>query len=168
MKMKKKKIWYVVLALAIVCIVVVEQRYCFRKLLDAADHGDVATIRTILRWHPWMINWKDGWGYSALHHAASAAQPEAMSLLLAHGADIHTYSSKGRFTPLQSAKGHLTSFTPEWRQGQEDFMRRQEQPEEVIAEQMRKIDAAHTPEKLSRLKEVIAILESFENSALSP
>jgi len=160
---RKKKI--IVSAIVVFCLIAVEQVYVFRKLLNAAREGNVVTIRRVLNWHPWVVNWRGKWGFTPLHMATTWEHPEVVKLLLERGGDMHLRCSKG-ISPLVGARANRLSFDPKWRQGQEGFMRLQGRSEEEITEQLQRIDEAHSPERRERLEQVIAILEAFERSGL--
>lgn len=52
---------------------------------QAARDGNVTELRKILREHPTVdVNWKNKFGWSALHEACGNDHPEVVSLLLAH------------------------------------------------------------------------------------
>ncbi len=61
-------------------------------LFEAAALGDRTAIRTVLDVDPAAIHSFSGDGWTSLHLAAAFGGPEAVRLLLEHGADVHAVS----------------------------------------------------------------------------
>lgn len=77
------------------------------EIHDAAQHGEVAKVRALLKDNPDLAFSKDAYGDSPLHEAARAGHKNIAELLLANNADVNAKRNDG-LTPLQLArlKGH--------------------------------------------------------------
>jgi hypothetical protein len=77
------------------------------QLIEAAEKGDTATIEQLLNINPEFVNSiRDENSWAALHQAASANQPQAIKILLTHGAEIeikNTGTHNTDWTPLHCA-----------------------------------------------------------------
>jgi ankyrin repeat protein len=62
---------------------------------DCARSGDVALLSSQLQLNPRLIQLRDCWGATALHWAANFASIEAISVLLAAGADVNAVCTSG-------------------------------------------------------------------------
>jgi ankyrin repeat protein len=71
-------------------------------LILAVINQDIPTIRVLVD-HKASINWKDGFGDTALMYAAQIGNTIIIGYLLDNGADIHAKDSKGN-TVLSAAK----------------------------------------------------------------
>jgi ankyrin repeat protein len=80
---------------------------CATTLFEAAERGDVAGVRALLREKPRMVDETDGRTLSALHYAASEGHTEVVRVLLDGGANARV-SALGGMTPLflAAAGGH--------------------------------------------------------------
>lgn len=78
-----------------------------RRLPDAAMHGDLAAVRSLLADNV-DVNAAQGDGSTALHWAAYAGHVEMVRLLLAHRASLKAHTRLGALTPLMMAarNGH--------------------------------------------------------------
>jgi uncharacterized protein len=74
------------------------------ELIQAAEAGDVARMRTVLDGLTYVDS-KDGSGYTALWHAAYGGHVKAVKLLLERGADANANTNDGR-TVLMGAAGN--------------------------------------------------------------
>jgi len=74
---------------------------------DAAEHGDLETVRTLVRQGA-DVNASQGDGMTALHWAAERGSPELAQMLLYAGADPEPATRLGGYTPLHLAshRGH--------------------------------------------------------------
>jgi len=74
---------------------------------DAAKANDTATLVSLLKAQPSLVNTPDENGWTPLHWAASAGGTEAVKALLANGADVYIQDKK-RYRPLTYARdwGH--------------------------------------------------------------
>ncbi len=73
-------------------------------VFEAATLGDADTLHDLLHEDPSLVDARSPDDATALHFAAFFAQPETASLLVDHGADVHTVSTTfGNVTPLHSA-----------------------------------------------------------------
>jgi ankyrin repeat protein len=64
---------------------------------DCVRSGDIALLSSQLQLNPRLIQLKDCWGATALHWAANFASTEAISALLAAGADVNAVCKSGEF-----------------------------------------------------------------------
>jgi ankyrin repeat protein len=71
-------------------------------LILAVINDDIPTIRLLIE-HKVNINWKDGFGDTALMYAAQTGNTLVINYLLDNGADIHAKDDKGN-TVLSAAK----------------------------------------------------------------
>jgi ankyrin repeat protein len=73
-------------------------------IFSAAEKGEVGTIAELLEADPDLVNKHRDDGWTALHLASYYGHPEAVGLLLAHGADVHLRSKNSmENTPLHAA-----------------------------------------------------------------
>jgi len=72
------------------------------EILEASQHGDVATVRRLLSTDPALVNTKGAYDKTPLHLAAEKNHGELAELLIANGADINAEVAWG-MTPLQWA-----------------------------------------------------------------
>jgi ankyrin repeat protein len=79
----------------------------FKKLIEAAKHGDAAEVSAIVRSHAELINQRDQVGATALHHAAFGGHREVIQILVEHGADINAADSEFGATPTGWAIEYL-------------------------------------------------------------
>lgn len=72
-------------------------------------HGDVATVKKLLKEDATLINIRDAKNLTPLHVAASRGQSAVAQLLLDYGADPNGPGNDGEWTPLifASYRGHL-------------------------------------------------------------
>jgi ankyrin repeat protein len=77
------------------------------EIHDAAQRGDLAKIKALLKDHPHLVFSKDNFGLTPLHWAALAGHKDVAALLLANKADVNA-QSKGGWGPLNLAaeNGH--------------------------------------------------------------
>ena len=77
---------------------------------DAAQRGDIATVRTLLR-DGADVSAAQGDGMTALHWSALNGQLEIMNVLLYAGATTEPLTRVGRYTPLHlaSSRGHAAA-----------------------------------------------------------
>jgi ankyrin repeat protein len=61
----------------------------FEKLIEAAKSGSVAEVRAITQEHAELVNRRDKFGATALHHAAFGGHREVVRVLVEHGAEIN-------------------------------------------------------------------------------
>jgi hypothetical protein len=66
---------------------------------DAAETGDLAKVKTLLKDDPELVFSKNGDGMTPLHMAAREGHKDLVELLLANKADVHTKNAEGE-TPL--------------------------------------------------------------------
>jgi ankyrin repeat protein len=81
------------------------------EIHDAAQYGDLAKVKALLKDHPHLVFSKDNFGMTPLHLAALAGHRDVAVLLLANKAEVHTKVSAkvdGGMTPLHLAaiNGH--------------------------------------------------------------
>jgi ankyrin repeat protein len=69
----------------------------------AAEKGDLAKVKELLKDAPNLVSAKDKFGKTPLHLAAKNGHKDVAELLLANGADINARDSNGGFTPLDLA-----------------------------------------------------------------
>src|SRR5262245_37542314 len=72
------------------------------EILEASQHGDVATVSRLLSTDPALVNTKGAYDKTPLHWAAEKNNRELAELLIANGADINAEVTWG-MTPLQWA-----------------------------------------------------------------
>src|SRR5262249_32832718 len=72
------------------------------EILEASQHGDIATVRRLLNADPALVNTKGAHDKTPLHLAAEKNYRELAELLIAKGADISAEVAWG-MTPLQWA-----------------------------------------------------------------
>ena len=86
-------------------------RYPFREFENAAESGDLATVKRLLDQGvpadlplPWPEESFEGIPPSerAIHHAASGGHIEVVRLLLDRGADANGHAGEGNYTPLHA------------------------------------------------------------------
>ncbi|HSL71289.1 MAG TPA: ankyrin repeat domain-containing protein [Longimicrobiales bacterium] len=70
----------------------------------ACHNGDIATMRELLGGNPKLVHERDPNGATALHHAVRF--PDALRLLLEHGADPNAREIGDNALPLHGAVGH--------------------------------------------------------------
>jgi ankyrin repeat protein len=70
---------------------------------EAAAVGDTGRLNALLSADPALANALSSDGWPPLHLAAAFGGPEAVALLLAHGADVHAISPAMRNQPLHAA-----------------------------------------------------------------
>ncbi|MHC5542311.1 ankyrin repeat domain-containing protein [Singulisphaera rosea] len=76
-----------------------------RQFLAAVFLGDEARVRSLLSRHPHLATVEDGSGSQPIHHAARNGDTEIVRLLIDHGAEIKSESTRGH-TVLYCAGGH--------------------------------------------------------------
>lgn len=76
-----------------------------RQLLAAVFLADEARVLSLLARHPHLATVEDGSGNRPIHHAARNGDTKIVRLLIDHGADIHSISTRGH-TVLYCAGGH--------------------------------------------------------------
>ena len=64
-------------------------------LMEGAFHGRVEIVKALLEYNA-RVNTRSGYGWTALHYAGQANQPEVVKLLLAAGADGEIRNNKGK------------------------------------------------------------------------
>jgi ankyrin repeat protein len=79
----------------------------FEKLIDAAQRGDVANVRVIVKGHAELINQRDQLGATALHHAAFGGHRGVVQTLVEQGAEINARDSEFGATPAGWAIEYL-------------------------------------------------------------
>jgi tankyrase len=72
------------------------------KFFEAAQYGDIKTIKELLTKNPGLITSKDEYGFNALHLAATEDNEEMISYLVSSGLDINTQNDEG-IAPLHIA-----------------------------------------------------------------
>jgi len=80
----------------------VKRRKAF-NLFEASALGRAGDIEALLEKDPGSVKISSGDGFSALGLAAFFAHPEAVRVLLAHGADVNQYGKTIHVQPLHSA-----------------------------------------------------------------
>jgi len=133
---------------------------------DAARSGAIDTLRKLLDQTPSSIEQTDEFGCTPLMVAVAAHRVEAVKELTRRGARLDAEDKFG-LTPMGMAQMIIASSDPEWRKGQESFMREQKLPEEKIQEQLAKIDAAHSPAIMKDMASIVAILEQAQKAQRS-
>jgi len=68
----------------------------------AAEKGNLARVKELLKANPQLLNEKDKRGFTPLHHAAGEERVEVAKFLVAEGADVSAKANDGR-TPLHAA-----------------------------------------------------------------
>jgi ankyrin repeat protein len=71
---------------------------------EAADAGNVAVVKTLLKTYPELISSTNQYGYTALHLAARKGHTDVMRLLLVKGANVDS-GDTWLLTPLDHAAG---------------------------------------------------------------
>jgi len=71
----------------------------FERLIEAAQHGNVADVRAIVQSHAELINHRDQLGATALHHAAFGGHRGVVQALVEHGAEINAADGQFGATP---------------------------------------------------------------------
>jgi Ankyrin repeats (3 copies) len=79
----------------------------FEKLIEAAKSGSVAEVRAITQEHAELVNRRDKFGATALHHAAFGGHREVVRVLVEHGAEINAADSEFGATPAGWAIEYL-------------------------------------------------------------
>lgn len=79
----------------------------YKKLIDAATHGDLEAVRAVAQKHPALINRKDESGATPLHYATFGGHSDVARLLVQHGADINARDDKFNATPTGWAIEYL-------------------------------------------------------------
>jgi len=74
-------------------------------ILQAAEKGDIETVKRLVQQDPKLIAAVDAQGYSPLHKAAYNNRLDVVEYLLAQGADINAVSQSGS-TPLHGAASY--------------------------------------------------------------
>ncbi|WP_197138368.1 ankyrin repeat domain-containing protein [Crateriforma conspicua] len=71
-------------------------------------HGDVATVRRLLKEDSTIVTVRDAKNLTPLHVAASRGQSRVAQLLIDHGANVHGPTAADKWTPLvfASYRGH--------------------------------------------------------------
>jgi hypothetical protein len=78
-----------------------------RRLIEAAERGDLASVTAILRGQPQLINQRDESGATALHYAAFGGHRAVVQELVRQGADINATDSRFGATPAGWAIEYL-------------------------------------------------------------
>lgn len=79
----------------------------FEKLIEAAKSGNAADVRAIAQRHTELIDQKDKFGATALHHAAFGGHRDVVQALVEQGADINAADSEYGATPAGWAIEYL-------------------------------------------------------------
>jgi ankyrin repeat protein len=79
----------------------------FKRFIDAAEHGDLDTVRTLLEQHPDYVGMADDSGATALHYAAFGGHCAVAKLLVQSGANINARDAKYGATPAGWAIEYL-------------------------------------------------------------
>jgi ankyrin repeat protein len=77
------------------------------KLIEAAQHGNVADVRAIVHGHAELINRRDQRGATALHHAAFGGHRDVVQALVEQGAEINARDHEFGATPTGWAIEYL-------------------------------------------------------------
>ncbi len=77
------------------------------KLVEAAKCGDVESVSALVRRNPELINERDEFGATALHHAAFGGHRAVAQLLVQHGAEINARDAEFGATPAGWAIEYL-------------------------------------------------------------
>jgi ankyrin repeat protein len=78
-----------------------------KKLIEAAKRGDVEDLSAIVRSHPELINERDEFGATTLHHAALVGHRHIAQLLVQNGAGINVTDAEFGATPAGWAIEYL-------------------------------------------------------------
>ncbi len=79
----------------------------FDRLIEAAKRGDLTDIRAIVHSHADLINQRDQFGATALHHAAFGGHRSVVQELVRQGAEINATDSQFGATPTGWAIEYL-------------------------------------------------------------
>jgi len=79
----------------------------FEKLIEASKRGVLEDVTAVLDGHPELINMKDEFGATPLHHAAFGGHRRVARLLVERGADINAPDSQFNATPAGWAIEYL-------------------------------------------------------------
>jgi hypothetical protein len=79
----------------------------FEKLIEAAKSGNIADVRAIAQQHAEVINQRDKFGATALHHAAFGGHRDVVRVLVEHGAEVNAADSEFGATPAGWAIEYL-------------------------------------------------------------
>jgi hypothetical protein len=80
---------------------------------EAAAVGDIARLNALLSADPSQVHSLSSDGWTPLHLAAAFGGPDAVAVLLSHGADVHAYSKTAmRNQPLHAALALSNSIEP--------------------------------------------------------
>jgi ankyrin repeat protein len=71
---------------------------------EAAEKGDVATLKVLLERNPELINGKDFYGETSLHYACVRGHIDVVEFLIKKGANLHV-KDNDEFSPLHFATG---------------------------------------------------------------
>jgi len=71
----------------------------FKKLIEAATHGNLAEVKAIAERHPELVNQRDPIGATALHYAAFGGHCDVVRALVECRADLNVTDSKFGGTP---------------------------------------------------------------------
>lgn len=77
------------------------------KLIDASKQGTLGDVKSLLHDHPELINLRDDFGATALHHAAFGGHRSVAQFLVEQGADINAPDGKFGATPAGWAIEYL-------------------------------------------------------------
>jgi len=71
----------------------------FKKLIEAAKHGDLENLKDVLQNHAEFINQRDQTGATALHYAAFGGHRSVVQELVRRGAEINARDGQFGATP---------------------------------------------------------------------
>lgn len=85
-------------------VIQLNQSEAIHALFQAAQHGDVANLQSVLATFPELANTENGDGLTLLGYASHYGQADAVRTLLDHGADVNAIShSRISFIPSNTA-----------------------------------------------------------------
>jgi ankyrin repeat protein len=73
------------------------------EIHDAAESGDLAKVKALVKEHPDLVFSRDSDGATPLHLAADKGRRDVAELLLANKADVNARDTLLGFSPLHSA-----------------------------------------------------------------